>query len=104
MRKYNNQLLQSVRVLLHPKTINRPIDHGFGNFQQVPDGKHHGPVCAFQVVTTLIGGGRGTAQQVGDIELGVFEAHVVADVVEPQFIRCRRLLASQLEIDCTVKS
>ena len=81
-----NEWLKPYSALLHPQTLNGPINHRFGDLQQMPHRKHHGPVGTLEMVTTLVRRHRGTAQQIRDVELSVFEAHVLADVVEPQFI------------------
>ncbi|MNN85105.1 hypothetical protein D3C81_2023530 [compost metagenome] len=69
----------------------------------MPDRVHHRPVGALELIATLIRRDRSTTQQVGDIELGVFEAHVFADVVEAHFIRWCGLLAGEVEIDGAVE-
>jgi hypothetical protein len=43
-------------ALLHPQTINGAINHGFGNLQQMPNGKHHGSIRPLEVIATLIRG------------------------------------------------
>ena len=45
----------------------------------------------------------GTTQQIGDIELGVFETHVLADVVEAHFIGWCGLLAGEVKINSAIK-
>ncbi|MNV79959.1 hypothetical protein D3C71_1735340 [compost metagenome] len=69
----------------------------------MPDRVHHRPVGTLELVATLIRRDRSTAQQVGDIELGVFKTHVFADVVEAHFIGGCGLLAGEVEIDGSVE-
>ena len=89
--------------MLHPQTLNGPVNHRLGNFQQMPNREHHGPVGTFQLIAAPISGDRGAAQKVGDIELRVLEVHVLADVVKAQFVRCAGMFAGEVKIDGVVK-
>jgi hypothetical protein len=90
-------------TLFHPQTFNGPINHRLGDLQQMPNRKHHRPVGTLELVATLIRRDRSATQQVGDIELRVFKAHVFADVVEAQFIRWGGLIAGEVEINGAVE-
>lgn len=59
--------------------VDGAVDHGLGHFQQVPHGVDLGAVVGGQVVAAVQHGGRGAVDQVGDVELGVFEAEVFVD-------------------------
>lgn len=64
------------------QALYRAVDHGLGDFQQVPHGEDFRTLGALQLFATVERGGRGAVQQVGSEEQGVFEADVVADGVE----------------------